>query len=114
MSKSEKRNRTELLLGIRCLPEEKEAIQEKARLAGLSVGEFLRRCALDRKIAVRTDVKLMKELLRLGGLQKHLYNEMKTQMTPELSRQFSDVLVELRKAVVALDIGINPSERTEK
>lgn len=114
MSKSEKRNRTELLLGIRCLPEEKEAIQEKARLAGLSVGEFLRRCALDRKIAVRTDVKLMKELLRLGGLQKHLYNEMQTQMTPELSRQFSDVLVELRKAVVALDIGINPSERAEK
>ncbi|EBX4551698.1 mobilization protein, partial [Salmonella enterica subsp. enterica serovar Saintpaul] len=45
---------------------------------------------------------------------KHLYNEMQTQMTPELSRQFSDVLVELRKAVVALDIGINPSERAEK
>lgn len=57
-----------MLLGIRCLPEEKEAIQEKARLAGLSVGEFLRRCALDRKISVRTDIKLMKELLRLGGL----------------------------------------------
>lgn len=111
MSKSEKRKRTELLLGIRCFPEEKEAIQEKARTAGLSVGEFMRRCSLERKISVRTDVKLMNELLRLGGLQKHLYNEMKSQMTPELSRQFSDVLVEIRKAIIALDIGVTPSDR---
>ncbi|WP_387691513.1 plasmid mobilization protein MobA [Photorhabdus sp. RM71S] len=111
MSKSEKRNRTELLLGIRCLPEEKAAIQEKSKTSGLSVGEFLRRCALDRKISVRTDVKLMKELLRLGGLQKHLYTEMKSQMTPELSRHFSEVLVEIRKAVVALDIGVTPSDK---
>ncbi|HHZ0962765.1 TPA: hypothetical protein ACXKSV_004280 [Salmonella enterica] len=50
----------------------------------------------------------------LARLQKHLYTEMKAQMTPELSRQYSDVLVEIRKAVVALDIGINPSERAEK
>ncbi|ECC9721770.1 ribbon-helix-helix protein, CopG family [Salmonella enterica] len=114
MAKSEKRKRTELLLGIRCLPEEKEAIQEKARIAGLSVGEFLRRCALERKISVRTDVRLMNELLRLGGLQKHLYNEMRLQMTPELSRQFADVLVEIRKAVVALDIGVIPSDRVSK
>lgn len=53
----------------------------------------------------------MNELLRLGGLQKHLYNEMRSQMTPELSRQFSDVLVEIRKAIVALDIGVTPSDR---
>lgn len=50
MAKSEKRKRTELLLGIRCLPEEKEAIQKKAKTAGLSVGEFLRRAALGRRI----------------------------------------------------------------
>lgn len=56
----------------------------------------------------------MNELLRLGGLQKHLYNEMKTQMTPELSRQYSDVLVEIKKAIVALDIGVSPAGRVEK
>ncbi len=56
----------------------------------------------------------MNELLRLGGLQKHLYNEMRLQMTPELSRQFADVLVEIRKAVVALDIGVIPSDRVSK
>lgn len=111
MRKSEKRKRTELLLGIRCLPEEKEAIQEKAKTAGLSVGEFMRRAALNRKISVRTDLKLMKELLRLGGLQKHLHNEMKAQMTPALSKQFSEVLVEIRKAVVALDIGVVRSDK---
>ncbi|MEN3262461.1 plasmid mobilization protein MobA [Sodalis endosymbiont of Spalangia cameroni] len=111
MSKSEKRNRTALLPSVRCLPEEKAVIQEKAKTAGLSVGEFMRRAALNRKISVRTDVKLMKELLRLGGLQKHLHNEMKAQMTPALSKQFSEVLVEIRKAVVALDIGVVRSDK---
>ncbi|EPH4247955.1 plasmid mobilization protein, partial [Escherichia coli] len=43
MSKSEKRNRTALLPSVRCLPEEKALIKEKAELSGMSVGEYLRR-----------------------------------------------------------------------
>ncbi|WP_425272755.1 plasmid mobilization protein [Rahnella woolbedingensis] len=50
MSRSEKRNRAALLPSIRCLPEEKQQIKESAHAAGLSVGEYLRRCALGRRI----------------------------------------------------------------
>ncbi|EOV0239550.1 plasmid mobilization protein MobA [Salmonella enterica] len=101
MSKSEKRNRTELLLGIRCLPEEKEAIQEKAKTAGLSVGEFLRRAALGRRIDAQCDTEMIMELRRLGGLQKHLFKE----GNGVLSKEYSQVLVELQKALLRVGQG---------
>ncbi len=107
MSLSEKRLRSELLLGIRCYPDEKERIQGSARAAGLSVGEYLRRCAMGRVIVSRGDAAQVRELMKLGGLQKHLFNQMQEQMTPELSKQFSDVLVTLKKAILSIDMGID-------
>ena len=107
MSLSEKRQRTALLPSVRCFPEEKTQIQDSAQTAGLSVGEYLRRCALGRRITAKTDTKTMNELLRLGGLQKHLHNELKDKgMTPALSKQFSEVLSALKKAIVAIDLDI--------
>lgn len=101
MAKSEKRKRTELLLGIRCLPEEKEAIQKKAKTAGLSVGEFLRRAALGRRIDAQCDTEMIMELRRLGGLQKHLFRE----GNGVLSKEYSQVLVALQKALLRVDRG---------
>jgi hypothetical protein len=100
MSKSEKRQRNVLFLGIRWYPEEKEQVIESARSAGLSAGEFLRRAALGRRVVAKGDSQQMNEILKLGGLQKHLYTEMQKQgvMTPELSKQFSDTLAALNKA----------------
>lgn len=101
-TKSEKRQRTELFLGIRWLPEEKAQVVASAKAAGLSAGEFLRCCALGRPIAPKGDVDQMKALLKLGGLQKHLYSEMQRggMMTPEMSKQYSDVLIQIQVAVV--------------
>ncbi|EGZ8610208.1 TPA: plasmid mobilization protein MobA [Salmonella enterica subsp. enterica serovar Muenchen] len=101
MSKSEKRKRTELLLGIRCFPEEKEAIQEKAKTAGLSVGEFMRRSALSRRIDAQCDTEMIMELRRLGGLQKHLFKE----GNGILSKEYSQVLVALQKALLRVGRG---------
>lgn len=44
----------------------------------------------------------MKALLKLGGLQKHLYLEMQQNgmMTPELSKQYADVLTQIQVAVI--------------
>ncbi|MNL56518.1 hypothetical protein D3C87_1800190 [compost metagenome] len=44
----------------------------------------------------------MNEILKLGGLQKHLYSEMQKQgmMTPELSKQFADTLAALQKTLM--------------
>ncbi|EAA5258674.1 mobilization protein [Salmonella enterica subsp. enterica] len=108
MSKSEKRQKTALLPSVRCLPEEKEQIVASARSAGISTGEFLRCCALGRKITPRGDAQQIRELMKLGGLQKHLYTQMQSQMTPALSKQFSDVLIAIQKAIVGIDMGIDP------
>lgn len=89
---------------FRCSEDEYEAISNKAIVAGLTTSEYLRRTALNRRIQVRTDIRMMNELKRLGGLQKHLYTQMHEDMTTELSRQFSEVLVEIAKALNALDM----------
>ena len=101
MSKSEKRNRTAFLPSVRCLPEEKEAIQEKAKAAGLSLGEFLRRSALGRRIDAQCDTEMIMELRRLGGLQKHLFKE----GDGVLSKEYSQVLVALQKALMRVGKG---------
>ena len=107
MSKSEKRQRNKWLKA-RCTDEEADLIRAKAEAAGLSVSDLLRRSALTRKIVTRTDQRLMNELLRLGGLQKHLYNQMQDGMTTELSKQFSEALVALKKAVLQIDLQAVP------
>lgn len=103
MSKSESRQR-ESRIEIRCTQEEALAIREKASAAGLSTSELLRRAALGLKVVTLTDQKMTRELLRLGGLQKHLHNQLRDQMTPELSRELSQVNGEIRKAIAAIHL----------
>ncbi len=94
MSKSEKRQRTVLFLGIRWFPEEKAQVEASAKAAGLSAGAFLRKAALKRRIVPKGDTKQMNEILKQGGLLKHLYTEMQKQgaMTTELSKEFANTL----------------------
>ncbi len=92
------------MIKVRCTLDEKELLVEKAKAAEISVSDLMRSAALKRKIKTPTDKKLMGELLQLGGLQKHLYNQMQDQMTTDLSKQFSEVLVAIKKAVIAIDL----------
>lgn len=110
MSKSKARQAT-VRIELRCTEEDASLIRAKAEAAGINTSDLLRRSALNRKIVTRTDQRLMNELLRLGGLQKHLFNQMQDNMTTELSKQFSEVLVEVKKAIVALDLNVVPVGR---
>ncbi|SEE90734.1 plasmid mobilization protein MobA [Pseudomonas coleopterorum] len=103
MSKSESRQRDQMIK-VRCTLEEKALLNEKAKAAAITVSDLMRSAALSRKIKTPTDKKLMGELLQLGGLQKHLYSQMQSGMTTELSKQFADVLVAIKKAVNAIDL----------
>ncbi len=97
MSNSDSRKRT-LALAVRVTPEEADAIREKARDAGATVSEFLRACALGRKTRNTVDSQVINELRKLGGLQKHLFNESGGQH----SREFAAILVEIKKAVARI------------
>ncbi|MCS2164471.1 plasmid mobilization protein MobA [Scandinavium manionii] len=109
MAKSEKRQRN-TLIQLRCTEDEAETIKKKAAAAGLTTSELLRRSALNRRIMVRTDIRMMNELKRLGGLQKHLFMQMQATMTTELSRQYSEVLSGIVTAINALDMTPVPAE----
>ena len=97
MSNSDSRKRT-TALAVRLTPEEANAIKEKARDAGVPVSEFLRAAALGRKTRNTIDSQVINELRRLGGLQKHLFNESDGQH----SKEFSAVLVEIKNAITRI------------
>ncbi len=64
---SEKRRKTERIL-IRAEPQEHEEIVSRARAAGISVPEFLRRSALSRRVDphARTTAEALQQLARVG------------------------------------------------
>lgn len=59
---------------LRLLPEEALDIAERARKAGLSASEFVRRCALGRRIAVRYDTDAVGAITDLAKAVGQLRN----------------------------------------
>ena len=55
---------------IKLLSQEKEIIRQQAHLAGLTVSEFIRKCALNRPIRSQVSREVAAELSKLFGLAK--------------------------------------------
>ena len=98
MSNSEQRRRTGRLPPIRCYEQEELLVREKAMDCGLSIGQFLLTAALGRRTRSKVDAHILNELRRLGGLQKHLFNEGKG----ILSKEYASILVEIRTAIARI------------
>lgn len=113
MSKSEQRQKDKVM-HLRWHEDELDTVTQKAIQAGMTRAKFIRHCALGKRIHVRTDLNMQTELLRQGGLLKHLHNEMKTQMTTELSKQFSETLNTIKTAVAAIELDIHPATGPER
>lgn len=86
--------KTEVVI-VRMSCAERDALREKSRDAGVSMSEYLRRCAADRKIASAVDAQTVRELRRLGGLQKHLFNA----GGGVKSKEYAAILGEIREAI---------------
>jgi hypothetical protein len=83
-------------LTVRFRLDELGGLINQAENSGLSVSELIRRRALGKQVASVTDLKMLLELRRIGGLIKHLFNE-----TNGLYRQKTSALLdELHAAVV--------------
>jgi hypothetical protein len=61
---------------MRLTASERVQLREDADLAGLSISEFVRRRALGKTIHAATDLMMIRELRRLGGLQKYAMNKL--------------------------------------
>ncbi|EOZ7010188.1 IncI1-type relaxosome accessory protein NikA, partial [Salmonella enterica subsp. enterica serovar Kentucky] len=70
--KSEVRQKT-VVRTLRFSPAEDETIRKKAEDSGLTVSAYIRNAALNKRINSRTDDAFLKELMRLGRMQKHLF-----------------------------------------
>ncbi|MGA2169515.1 MAG: hypothetical protein ABSG62_14995 [Terracidiphilus sp.] len=62
---------------IRITTGEKNALLKQADKAGLSLGECMRRCSLNRRIHSRVSDKAIARLSSLCGLQRHLLMQIK-------------------------------------
>jgi DNA repair protein RadC len=68
------KERASLRFEMRLSPAEREQLREDAGLAGISISELVRRRALGRSVHAAIDLTMIRELRRLGGLQKHTMN----------------------------------------
>jgi hypothetical protein len=87
-----------MLPPIRCYEDEEASVREKARDCGISVGQFVLAAALGRRTRTKIDTHILNELRRLGGLQKHLFNE----GGGVLSKEYAAILVKIREAIARI------------
>jgi hypothetical protein len=89
---------------IKLLSHEKETIRQQAHLAGLTVSEFIRKCALNRPIRSQVSREVAAELSKLFGLQKHLLMEIKgLPNEEELRCELNSVLSELHTVLATFN-----------
>jgi hypothetical protein len=71
------RSRTErqIRIGLRVSGAELLEIKEQAEASRLTVSEYVRRRVLGKRIIPKTDLSVLAELRRLGGLLKHVHLE---------------------------------------
>ena len=62
-------------LTVRFLTDELEELSNQAEISGLSISGLIRKKVLGKRITAATDLKMLSELRRLGGLLKHFFNE---------------------------------------
>ena len=73
MRSTDKKRDNKVLMSLRISIEEKEQIEEKARKTGLTTSEYIRRCALGRKLPCYGDTSLLKEYsMQLGKTGSNL------------------------------------------
>jgi hypothetical protein len=75
-----KKNDQELrnsIIGVRFTTEERDFITSESDVCGLSVSSFIRHRTCGKRITPKTDLRVLAELRRLGGLLKHTHNETK-------------------------------------
>ena len=89
---------------IRITDAEKANIRDQAKIAGLTMSEYMRRTSLNKRIVSKMDQKALGELARLGGLQKYLLMQIKGLPDEEgLRRELNSTLSAVLNAVRTLN-----------
>jgi len=63
------------VINVRISAVEKESLREAAEVAGLSLSAYCRRRFLGHAVVAKTDLAMIRELRRIGGLLKRTHTE---------------------------------------
>ena len=103
MTRSTRAQGAALRIEIRITEEEKATIRDQANRSSLTMSEYIRRSALNKRILSTMDQKAAGELARLGGLQKHLLTQIKGLPDEEgLRKGLNSTLLAVQNAMRAL------------
>jgi hypothetical protein len=106
MARSTRAQGATLRIEVRITEEEKAIIRDQANSASLTMSEYIRRTALNRRILSTMDQKAAGELARLGGLQKHLLSQIKGLPDEEgLRKGLNSTLLAIQNSMRALKTG---------
>lgn len=72
-NQAKKIERKNAVLKLRLRHEEKEKFAETADIAGMTLSEFIRKSATGIQVVAETDLVMLRELRRIGGLLKHVH-----------------------------------------
>ena len=104
MRNTDKKKENKVLMSMRISAEDKELIEEKARKTGLTTSEYMRRCALGRKLPCYGDTSLLSEYsMQLGKIGSNL-----NQIAKHLNGggDFYSVYYEVKEAIrEVIDVG---------
>ncbi|MDL2263066.1 MobB mobilization protein [Synergistaceae bacterium OttesenSCG-928-I11] len=78
-------------ISFRVTEEEQTFLADEADLCGLSVSSFLRQRGLGKRVSAKTDLRVLSELRRIGGLLKHIHNESKGAYSAKTSKAIDEI-----------------------
>lgn len=102
MGKKNAERRTKIIR-VRMTETEYKDLMFRVEKSGLTLAEFIRRCASGRKIISRVEQNLVNELRRQGGLMKLIHNE----SGGAYSEKTAAAIEEMRSVVRALTAEVN-------
>lgn len=89
-------------VSFRLRESEYKTAKSHAENAAVSFSEYVRSCVLNRRVVCKTDIRVVAELRRLGGLVKHLHNESRgrySELTAEALRELISCVGALERVI---------------
>lgn len=76
---------------LRLTANEKELLREEADLAGIGMSELVRSRYFGREIKARVDLKMIRELMKITGLLKHIHTSSGGAYSAQTAEQLAQV-----------------------
>ena len=87
-------------INIRLTASEFAEVNDQAEAGALSLSEYCRRRVLGRRVMSQTDQVMIRELRRIAGLQKHLFND--TEAGKVHAQETAEILHLIKGAIMGL------------